>query len=269
MHTAHDLLLVGPLRNKENRKILVTQQIIASLSAPETPPEPVTLVLLPGLDGTDVFFRPLLAALPKWIAPLIVQFPTSGANEYPDLLMMVRNMLADAPHYYVLGWSFSGPLALMLATAEQEKVRGVVLASTFVCPPRRIFAQLRWAALTPTVWLIRVGKRLPVWLSRRSTDRLRQDKTETWKRVTARTIAARIRTLLAVDARDLLKRCPCPVLCVAGRDDGIVPYHNVEEMARVRESIRVRTITGEHFAIYTNPAGASEAITEFIMREMR
>lgn len=82
-------------------------------------------------------------------------------------------------------------------------------------------------------------------------------------------IAARIRTLLAVDVRHLLNRCPCPVLCVAGCDDRIVPYHNVEEMARVRESIRVRTITGEHFAIYTNPADASDAITEFILREMR
>jgi pimeloyl-ACP methyl ester carboxylesterase len=269
MHTVHDLLLVCPLENKEGHKILVTQPITASLSAPETPHKPVTLVLLPGLDGTEVFFRPLLAALPEWIAPLIVQFSTSEAHEYPDLLMMVRNMLVDAPRYYVLGWSFSGPLALMLATAEPEKVQGVVLVSTFISPPRRIFAKLRWAAVTPTVWMIRAGKRLPAWLFRSSMDRLRQDKTETWKRVTARMIAARIRTILAVDARDLLKRCPCPVLCVAGHDDGIVPCHNVQEMARVRESIGVRTITGGHFAIYTNPAGASEAITEFIMREMR
>ncbi|MBX3302742.1 MAG: alpha/beta hydrolase [Nitrospira sp.] len=255
-------------RNSEGCKILVTQNGTALSSADELPSESITLVLLPGLDGTDVFFRPLLAALPEWISPVVVQFPPSGANEYPDLLAVVRNMLTAIRSYYVLGWSFSGPLALMLATAEPEKVQGVVLASTFVRPPRRIFAQLRWAAMTPTVWMIRVGKRLPVWLSRTSTDQLRQDKRETWKRVTAQMIAARIRTLLAVDARHVLKRCPCPVLCVAGHDDGIVPYRNVEEMARVRESMRVRMIAGGHFAIYTNPAGASEAITEFIIREM-
>lgn len=238
-------------------------------SADTFSPERITLVLLPGLDGTDVFFRPLLDALPNWITPLIVQFPSSGMNEYSHLLPMVRRALAEVPRYFVLGWSFSGPLALMLAVAEPEKVQGVVLASTFVRPPRRLFARLRWAAVTPTIWLIRVGKRLPVWLSRSSNDRLRQDKTETWKRVSAEMIAARVRTLLAVDARDLLQRCPCHVLCVAGRHDRIVPHHNVDEMTRVRESIRIRTIAGEHFAIYTNPVGASAAITEFIITETR
>lgn len=243
----------------------MTQQPVFRLSILRPPSERVTLVLLPGLDGTNVFFRPLLAVLPEWITPLVVEFPPSGANGYSDLLSLVRNTLADVQSYYILGWSFSGPLALMLATAEPQKVQGVVLASTFVRPPRRIFAQLRWAAVTPTVWAIRVGKRLPVWLSRSSTDRLRQDKTETWKRVSASMIAARVRTLLDVDARGLLKSCLCQVLCVAGCDDQIVPYHNVEEMACVRESLRVRTITGGHFAIYTNPEDTAVAITEFMM----
>lgn len=229
--------------------------------------KPVTLVLLPGLDGTDVFFRPLMAALPEWIAPLVVQFPTAGANEYPDLLRVVRSAVAATPTCYVLGWSFAGPLALMLAAAEPGKVRGVILASTFVRPPRRIFARLRWAAVTPMVWMIRAGKRLPVWLFRGSADRLRQDKTETWKRVSTSMIAARIRTLLNVDARDLLRGCPHRVLCIAGSHDGIVPYHNVEEIVRVQPSAAVRLIAGHHFAIYTNPNAAADAITEYMRSE--
>jgi pimeloyl-ACP methyl ester carboxylesterase len=226
--------------------------------------EPTTLVLLPGLDGTDVFFRPLLAALPEWITPLVVQFPTTGANEYPDLLRLVRQAVAKTSAYYVLGWSFAGPLALMLAVTEPGKVRGVILASTFVRPPRRIFARLRWAAVTPMVWMIRAGKRLPVWLSRDPTDRLRRDKTETWKRVGTGMIAARIRTLLNVDARELLRGCPHRVLCIAGSHDRIVPHHNVEEIARVRPSAVVRLIAGRHFAIYTNPKAAADAIAEFM-----
>jgi pimeloyl-[acyl-carrier protein] methyl ester esterase len=99
---------------------------------------PITLVLLPGLDGTDVFFRPLLESLPEWITPMVVQFPTAGANEYSDLLRLVRSALAESTSCYVLGWSFSGPLALMLAAAEPAKVRGVILVSSFVRPPRPI-----------------------------------------------------------------------------------------------------------------------------------
>jgi pimeloyl-[acyl-carrier protein] methyl ester esterase len=229
--------------------------------------KPTTLVLLPGLDGTDVFFRPLLASLPEWVTPMVVQFPTAGANEYRDLLRLVRSALASTSGCYVLGWSFSGPLALMLAAAEPGKIQGLILASSFVRPPRPMYARLRWAAVTPTVWMLRFGKRLPVWLSRRSSDRLRRDKTETWKRVNASMVAERVRALLQVDAQQLLKTCPAPVLCLAGLDDGIVPYDNVEEMMCVRPSAQVRMIEGRHFAIYTNPDAAVAAITEFMVEK--
>jgi pimeloyl-ACP methyl ester carboxylesterase len=219
---------------------------------------------LPGLDGTDVFFRPLLAALPAWITPRAVCFPPSGANEYPDLLALVRKALAETPTCHVLGWSFSGPLALMLAAAEPDKVQGVILASSFVRSPRSIYTQLRWAAVTPTIWAIRACRRIPVWLSRSPSDRLRQDKAETWRRVRARMVAARIRALIRVDARESLRQCSRPVLCLAGRDDRIVPGNNVDEMVCVQPSIRVRTIEGKHFAIYTNPVATAVAITDFI-----
>ena len=85
---------------------------------------PVTLVVLPGLDGTDVFFRPFIAALPGAIRPVVIDYPAKGANRYADLLELVRRTVADMPPLYVLGSSFSGPLAIMLARAEPEKVVG-------------------------------------------------------------------------------------------------------------------------------------------------
>lgn len=222
------------------------------------------LVLLPGLDGTGVFFRPLMAALPEWVRPHVVCFPEEGATEYADLLPAVRAAVSGISGCYVLGSSFAGPLALMLAAAEPAKVRGVILAATFVGPPRRLYAHLRFAAVTPVIWLVRACRRVPVWLSTGPTDQLRLDKAETWRRVSASMVAARIRALLRVDARALLRDCPRPVLCLAGRDDGIVPQCNVEEMLRVRPSARVRLIEGRHFAIYTNAPAAAAAIAEFM-----
>lgn len=52
--------------------------------------EPATLLLLPGLDGTEVLFGPLLKALPPWIRPRVVTYPARGANGYADLLPLVR-----------------------------------------------------------------------------------------------------------------------------------------------------------------------------------
>jgi pimeloyl-ACP methyl ester carboxylesterase len=176
----------------------------------------------------------------------------------------VREAVSEIPSFYVLGSSFAGPLALMLAEAEPDKVCGVILATTFVSPPRLMYARLRFTAITPKIWMLRACRRIPVWLSRRPTDQLRLDKAETWKRVNACTVAARIRALLNVDARELLRNCPAPVLCIAGSDDGVVPRRNVEEILRVRPSVSVRMIKGYHFAMYTNPTAASEAIAEFI-----
>ncbi len=233
--------------------------------APRTPgSDPVTLVLLPGLDGTDVFFRPLVASLPGWVRPLMVCFPASGASDYPALLSFVRDAVSQIPQCYVLGWSFSGPLALMLAGAEPKKVQGVILCASFVCPPRPIYRRMGGLAVTPVIWTIRAGRRLPIWMGRGMTDAFRRDKTETWNRVSAGVVAARVRTILRVDAREHLRRCLPPVLYLAGSHDGVVPYRNVQEIVRIRPSARVRTIAGRHFALYTNPAAAAQAIAGFI-----
>jgi len=226
--------------------------------------KPKTLVLLPGLDGTEVFFRPLLASLPEWVRPHVVSFPLTGGTEYEDLLAIVRKAVSEIPSFYVLGSSFAGPLALMLAEAEPDKVRGVILATTFVRPPRRIYVRMRFTSVAPTIWLLRTCRHIPAWLSRGPTDQLRRDTAEIWKRVAAHVVAARIRSLLNVDARELLRRCPAPVLCIAGSNDGVVPWGNVEEIVRVRPSVSVRRIKGRHFAIYTNPTATTEAITAFM-----
>ena len=51
---------------------------------------------------------------------------------------------------------------------------------------------------------------------------------------------------------------------IAGSNDGVVPWRNVEEIVRVRPSVSVRRIKGRHFAIYTNPTATTEAITAFM-----
>src|SRR5919106_6205527 len=51
---------------------------------------PATLVLLPGLDGTEILLQPLLGSLPRAVRPLVVTYPVSGDNSYAELLALVR-----------------------------------------------------------------------------------------------------------------------------------------------------------------------------------
>lgn len=223
-----------------------------------------TLVLLPGLDGTDVFFQPLLASLPEYIHALVISYPASGNNTYAELLALVRREIADVAECHVLGWSFSGPLALMLAVAEPHKVRGVILSETFVRAPHQLLLRLRFLVASPVIWTWRAARRLPLWLLRPRTDPLRRAKTQTWRQVSAAVLAARLRAILGVDAREALCVSRQPVLYIASNRDGIVPRHNVDEILRLRPSVRVITLTGRHQAMYSHPEPAAQAITTFI-----
>ncbi|HYL26125.1 MAG TPA: alpha/beta fold hydrolase [Burkholderiales bacterium] len=225
---------------------------------------PRTLVLLPGLDGTDVFFGPLLAALPSCVDPRVITYPQSGGAAYVDLLALVRATLAGLPQCYVVGWSFSGPLALMLAAAEPAKVRGVILAASFVRPPSPLLSLLRFALVGPPVWLWRAARRLPLWLLRPPSDAMRCAKSKTWKCVSASVVAARLRAIAAVDARSLLQACRQPLLYLASSRDGIVPRRNAEEVLRLRPSARLVAIEGPHLALFTNPQAAAAAIAQFV-----
>jgi pimeloyl-[acyl-carrier protein] methyl ester esterase len=222
-----------------------------------------TLVLLPGLDGTEIFFRPLIAALPRWIKPLVVTYPASGANDYPDLLSVIRAAIAGSREFYVLGWSFSGPLALMLAAKDPDRIRGVILCASFVQTPLPVLSSLRWAVLPPIVHLVRLAHRAHL-LTTNSPDTLRHDKAATLARVPSHIVAARARVILALDAREYLRECPRPVLYVAGSRDKIVPSRNAEEVVRELPSTRIVTIDGPHLALYTNPAAAVSAIVAFM-----
>lgn len=224
----------------------------------------MTLVLLPGLDGTDIFFQPLLELLPESVRPVMVEYPQCGDNTYAELLAIIRRKVAGIPECYVLGWSFSGPLALMLAAAEPSKVRGVILSATFVAPPRQLLVRLKFALIAPVVWTWRAMRRLPLWLLRSPNDPFRRAKSQTWARVPAGVLAARLRAIGGVDAREPLCACRQPVLYIVSSQDSIVPRRNIEDILRLRPSVKVATIAGGHMSMYTNPQSAAQAITQFV-----
>jgi len=223
----------------------------------------VTLLLLPGLDGTEVLLRPLVAALPRWIDARVVTYPPPGEHVYDELLLLARRALAGVRECYVLGWSFAGPLAVMLAGAEPDKVRGIVLAASFVRPPRPFLARASFALARPLVWLWRAARRLPL-LCRERTDPLRRAKWETWRRVSAGAVAARLRAIAQVDVSGLLAGCRQPVVYLASSADGIVPRHNADEVLRLRPSAKMVVIEGPHLSLFTNPQAAARAIADFI-----
>jgi pimeloyl-ACP methyl ester carboxylesterase len=221
------------------------------------------LVLLPGLDGTAIFFRPLLDALPSWIDPLVVTYPATGPNAYADLIPVVIRAVNALEHFAVLGWSFGGPLALMLAAQRPSRVSEVILCSSFVTPPNPRLVRYRALFTTPVIAAIRAIRRTRYVIPGFSPPALRRAKIMTWRQVNARTLGIRARAVLDLDARELLAGCSAPILYMSSTRDEVIPRASMDQILAIAPGTKIAEIMGAHLAMFTNPDVSAARIAEF------
>ena len=98
----------------------------------------MSLVLLPGLDGTGELFDLLIGNLPDWINPIVISYPRDQPCSYQVLKRLVLKALPTDAEYVILGESFAGPLAVMVADTKPAGLQGVILCASFVKKPFRV-----------------------------------------------------------------------------------------------------------------------------------
>jgi pimeloyl-[acyl-carrier protein] methyl ester esterase len=226
-----------------------------------------TLVLLPGMDGSGKLFGPLRVAAPTDIETVVVDYPPGPNNGYDDLLPAVRARLPTDRPFYLLGWSFSGPLALLAAAERPRGLRGVILAASFVKTPVPYLP--RWARRLATPVLFRLypaASRAKALLGGYGTPEVLRSLAEAHALAGPATLASRARAALSIDASDALAACPVPVLYLRARNDGVIPASRADEIARLLPSLEIADIDGPHLALVTNPAGAWAALVSFMDR---
>src|SRR5882757_3669612 len=125
---------------------------------------PITLVLLPGLDGTGQLFRWLVEALPPQIEPLVVSFAPDDYGDYGSLERNIAPLLPLDRPYVLLGESFSGPLALRLAARGDANLVAVVLAASFVAQPLGAISPIAAPLVRPVLFRRPVPLFLLRWL---------------------------------------------------------------------------------------------------------
>lgn len=229
-----------------------------------TAPTHLPLLLLPGMDGTDALLGPIARALAPDVPTRAVTYPARGGEDYERTLPLVRAAVADVGPCVVLGWSFSGPLAIRVAAEQPDAVRAVVLAASFATSP---LPWLRWTGpllCTPPFALLRTLRRLPIWLLRPPADPLRRAKARIWREVPASTLVARARAIRRVDARAELSGLRQPLLYLQSARDRVVGPHNLARIRALRPDTEVATLPGDHFALFAEAATAAAAIRGFL-----
>ena len=116
--------------------------------------EVLTLVLMPGLDGTGLLFERLVSALPSEIRTHIIEYP-GGAAILEEYAAVVAGGI-PAGRVVLLAESFSGIVALYLLRKHQVLVEKVIFVASFGGAPRRYLKAFRpfFPALVSSVPLI-------------------------------------------------------------------------------------------------------------------
>ncbi len=214
-----------------------------------------TFVLLPGLDGTGTLFAPFREAAPAHAKLHTVVLPNRVLS-YEELAEWVRKRLPSGP-LTLIAESFSGPLGLALA-ARHPDVEALALCATFVTPPGpACCASLPDAILAappPAMVLAALLTGFDLPLAQRVRSALRT--------VPPRVVAARIRSVLRVDARALLRAFCKPLLLLGARHDRLVGPAHLAEMTALAPHARVVTLDTPHLVLQAAPREAWAALHE-------
>ena len=223
----------------------------------------LTLVLLPGLDGTGILFEPLLDELPPDLKAHVIPLPNDSPMDYVSLVPTVASSLPTDIRFLLLGESFSGPLALMVAASRPQGLAGVILCASFIRNPTYLPSFVRYLARS---WIFRISPmfiQVKVLFAGYSSPRLRSLLARAHSSVSAEVMAQRVRAVLAVDCTSELVKCPVPIAYLRGSQDRVVSKRNWRQIMAINPAVREFTIRAPHLVLQTQPRAAAQAIMAF------
>src|SRR5215472_15855847 len=97
-------------------------------------PERVSVILLPGLDGTGRLFDPLLKELPADLHARVVTYPTDARLDYAALEGLVEAALPKNDPFIIAAEAFSGPVAIRLWSRRGDRLDRPCARGNFCAP---------------------------------------------------------------------------------------------------------------------------------------
>jgi pimeloyl-ACP methyl ester carboxylesterase len=237
---------------------------------PQSPSNKVTLLLLPGLEGSGTLFAPFVSALENKLGAevhiKVVHYPTSGAHSYAELEAIARAAVPADGAYFVLGESFSGPIAVGLAAGASPRCKGLILCATFVRNPVPL---LRLTKPLLSVLPLSAGRlQLAIYflLGPFCTPALRAMLAPPIAKISSQAVRTRLRAVLDVDVAAKFAKLRLPVLYLRAAHDRTVPKSASELVLQLRPDAQVVQLDAPHFLLQTVPGEAAEVVAGFVRR---
>lgn len=224
----------------------------------------LTLVLLPGMDGTGELFRPLLNALGDQFKTQVIRYPVDKPLGYEALSTIVRSALPVNEPYVILGESFSGPIAIALAAEPHQMLKGLILCCTFARNPH---PALTWPGMFIPIGRVPTTLLSYLLLGRFSTAPLRSALAKAIGQVSLVTLRERVRAVMAVDVSAMLRNVNVPCVYLQASDDRLVPASASAHIKAVLPAAKVLQIDAPHCLLQAAPDEAARAVSAF-MRDL-
>ncbi len=223
------------------------------------------IILLPGLDGTGLFFTPLLSFLDKEKTQ-VISLPLSADQSYEALTDHVRSQLPK-DDFILIAESFSGPIGVYLAKTQLTNLKAIVFVATFMSPPSKfllkVFSnfplQLIFTLPFSSFFLRRI-----LLGNNASEDSLKYFR-RVLLSVPRRVIRQRLQSI------DRLKtsafRSNIPTYYIRATDDRLVPAKKLEEFQDTFKEIRLEAMKGPHFILQNCAEKCAELIRKIIQAQ--
>lgn len=219
--------------------------------------------MLPGMDGTGDLFAPVIARLGADINTVLVRFPDAPLG-YDALIAHARKSLPESGDFFLLGESFSGPIAVALAAERHPRLRGLILSASFIRSP------MPWTS--PFAPLVKV---LPVTGTPASlltsivlgpfrTQARRSMIDASLAQMSPSTIRARLLAIAAVDASEQLAAVCVPILYLRASHDRVVLQSAGCLITEIQPATRMVTLEAPHFLLQVAVDDAAREIRRFI-----
>jgi len=213
------------------------------------------------MDGTGELFAPLLEALPG-VKTTVVTYPRGHCLGWEELVQIVEDSIPNEEPVMLVAESFSGPVAIKLASRKSRDIKALVLCCSFASNPLP-----RWLGFLPLPRL--AFQMMPRFAIRRflagpaSSDDLVEAIRKCVKSVSPRVLANRARMIRQVDVRMEWKAMDIPLLCLSGRQDRILSSRVADEMESLQPDASYVTLDGPHLLLQCAPRIAAAEIRKF------
>lgn len=220
------------------------------------------LLLLPGLDGTGRLFQWFESAIEPHATTRVVSYPSDPSLTLEELVDHASLQVPRVP-YAIVAESFSGPIAIMLASTTLSDLRGVILSTSFAASPWP-----DWLGHLPLVLLARFRPRwvLPDVLLGEVPEEVLRVTEEVLRDVPPTVIAGRMRLVLRTDVRDILRPSSIPFAYLAGTQDRLLGASGLDGVRDARPDIEVSFVDGPHLLLQAKPQEVATVVSEYLSK---